>query len=168
MTKLYELAERYRLIAEMLDSPPEQVSREEIEKSLSLIQDEIEEKATSIAKVILEAEQDIASLKAEEERLSKRRLALQNKIEWLKGYLMADMQSVNVLKIKRDVVTISVRNSPPSVEVSDMTVLPAEFVKVIPETRSPDKRAILTHFKATGEIPPGSNVITANKYLEIR
>ena len=168
MTKLYELAERYRLIAEMLDSPPEQVSREEIEKSLSLIQDEIEEKATGIAKVILEAEQDIASLKSEEERLSKRRSALQNKVEWLKGYLLTDMQSVNVLKIKRDVVTISVRNSPPSVDVSDMSVLPTEFVRIIPETRAADKRAIIAHFRETGEVPPGTNIITANKFLEIR
>ncbi|HOX23622.1 MAG TPA: siphovirus Gp157 family protein [Elusimicrobiales bacterium] len=168
MTKLYELAERYRLIAEMLDSPPEQVSREEIEKSLSLIQDEIEEKATGIAKVILEAEQDIASLKAEEERLSKRRSALQNKVEWLKGYLLADMQSVNVLKIKRDVVTVSVRNSPPSVEIADAEQLPTEFIRIIPETKAPDKRAIITHFRETGEVPPGANIITTNKFLEIR
>ncbi len=168
MTKLYKLAERYNVIEGMLDSDIEGITKEEIHQTLANIKDEFEEKVFNIGKLVLELKSDAESIKVEEERLARRRLGATSKMEWLKNYLLTEMTSSNILKVKRDVVTVSVRNNPPSVEVESLDLLPVEYIRIIPEIREADKKAILEHFKQTGEIVPGVDVITSRRYVEVR
>ena len=80
MTKLYKLAERYNTIQGMLDRDTEEITREEINESLSNIKDEIEDKVASIGKLVLELKSDIESVKAEEDRLARRRSGFASKM----------------------------------------------------------------------------------------
>ena len=160
MTKLYKLAERYNTIQGMLDRDTEEITREEINESLSNIKDEIEDKVASIGKLVLELKSDIESVKAEEDRLARRRSGFASKMEWLKLYLLAEMLSTNTLKVKKDVISVSVQNNPPSAELIDL--------ELVPEQQEPDKKAIIEQFKDTGEIVPGINIITDKKFVSIR
>jgi len=166
--KLYELAEQYRTIEGMLDKDYEYIDKDGITKELGNIVDQIEDKVCNIGKLILELKSDAESIKAEEDRLAKRRSAALNKIEYLKNYLLTEMQTANVLKAKKDVISVAVRNNPPSVEVAKFDEVPEQYIRVIPEVREADKKLILQHFKDTGEIVTGVDIITNRKYLEVR
>lgn len=164
--KLYQLSQQYTAIEGMLEN--EYITREEIDTSLADIKDQIEDKVESIGKMILSLSANIEAILVEEERLAKRRHAMQNLIEWLKGYLLAEMTQVNIDKVKRELVTVSVGTNPPSVEVVQLDEIPQEYRRVIPETWQPDKKAILEHFKSTGDIVWGCDVITNKKHITVR
>jgi len=166
MAKLYELADRYRTIESMLDS--DIATKEEIQASLSDIKEQIGDKVESIAKIVLSFKSSIEAIKAEEERLSQRREAMHNNMEWLKNYLLVEMLTANTFKVKRDLLTVTVGDNPPSVEVVNLDLIPAEYRRVIPETWQPDKKAMIEHFKETGEIISGTDMILDKKHITIR
>ena len=168
MAKLYKLTEQYKTIEEMLDREIEYISQDEIKETLANIKDEIEDKVASIGKLVLELKSDIESVKAEEDRLARRRSGYTSKMEWLKGYLLVEMQSTRVLKVKQDVISVSVQDNPPSVEVVDLEQIPEQYIRIIPETKEADKKAITEHFKATGEIIPGTDLTLTRKHVVIR
>ena len=59
MAKLYKLTEQYQTIEEMLGREIEYISQDEIKETLANIKDEIEEKVSSIGKLVLELKSDI-------------------------------------------------------------------------------------------------------------
>jgi hypothetical protein len=168
MTKLYELTDRYNIIKGMLDSDIEGITQESVTQTLASIQDKITDKIASIGKLVLELKSDAEAIKTEEERLAKRRAAATSKIEWLKSYLLTEMQGCNVFKVKQDVISVSVQDNLPSVELIDISQVPEQYVRIIPEVREPDKKAITEHFKQTGEIVSGVNMILDKKHVVIR
>ena len=168
MAKFYELTEQYKTIRDMLDGDLEYITRDEIVFTLFNIEDDIRLKIGSIGKLVLELKSDIVAVKTEEERLAKRRQGYNSKMEWLKLYLLAEMTKTNIMKIKEDVISVSVQDSPPSVEVIDIEEIPEAYIRIIPEQREADKRTILEHFKSTGEIISGTNLVLDKKHLVIR
>lgn len=165
-TKLYKLTDRYIAIEGMLDS--DIATREEIQASLDDIKEQIGDKVENIAKIVLSLKGSIEAIKAEEDRLATRKSGMMGKIEWLKNYLLTEMVSTSTLKVKRDLLTVAVADNPPSIEVVDLELIPAEYRRVIPETWHPDKKAMLEHFKETGEITSGTDVILNKKHITIR
>ena len=137
MDKLYKLTDRYITIEGMLDS--DIATKEEIQASLNNIKEQIGDKVESIAKIVLSLNSGVEAIKAEEDRLAKRREAMRNNMEWLKNYLLVEMLSTNTLKVKRDLLTVAVADNPPSVEVVNLDMIPIEYRRVIPETWKPDK-----------------------------
>jgi len=100
--------------------------------------------------------------------LATRRGGFNSKMEWLKNYLLVEMQATRVLKVKQDVISVSVQDNPPSVEVVDLEQIPEQYIRIIPETKEADKKAIIEHFKDTGEIVSGVNIITDKKHVVVR
>ena len=166
MAKLYELTDRYRTIEGMFDS--ELITKEEIQASLDNIKEQIGDKVESLAKIVLSLKSSIEAIKAEEDRLAARKSGMVNNMEWLKNYLLVEMMSTNTLKVKRDLLTVAVADNPPSVEVIDLDLIPIEYRRVIPETWQPDKKAMIEHFKETGEIITGTDIILNKKHVVIR
>ena len=83
-------------------------------------------------------------------------------------YLLAEMTKTNIDKVKEDVISVSVQNSPPSCEVIELDQIPEQYIRVIPEQHEADKRLIIDHFKDTGEIIPGVDLIRDKKHVVIR
>ena len=166
MTKLYELTERYLTIENMLED--EYITKDEIKTSLQAIEDEFGDKVSTLGKFVLELKSTTEAIKIEEDRLLKRRQAIVSNIEWLKNYMLTEMLAIDILKIKRDVVTVSVQDNPPSVELLDLEQVPKQYVRIIPEVKEPDKKAIAEHFKQTGEIVPGVSMILDKKHVVVR
>jgi len=54
--------------------------------------------------------------------------------------------------------------SPPKVDVIDESLVPPEFIKHV---LSVQKDKILEHFRRTGEIPPGVEIVTNNTHLRV-
>lgn len=163
---LYKLTDQYKSIEGMVEN--EFLTREELDQTLASIKDQIEDKVENIAKIVLDAKSSIEVIKLEEKRLYDRRKAIINTVEWLKNYLLTEMVSANIYKIKKEVITISVQNNPPSVEVIEPEAIPKEYRVIIPEHWEPDKTRIIEHFKETGEIVSGTDVILNKKHVSIR
>ena len=166
MTHLYELTGQYQCLERENDEGEDVFGVLEVE--LAAITEKIEDKAESIGKYVLSLNAEADTIKAEETRLSARRKSIENKATWLKGYLLHELQNANLDKVKTELVTITVRTNPPSVNVIDQETIPQEYQRCIPEVWEVDKRAIIDQFKNTGEIVSGVELITNKKSLQIR
>ncbi|OQP13181.1 siphovirus Gp157 family protein [Geobacillus thermoleovorans] len=158
--KLYELTENYTKLLEMA----EEMDTDAIVDTLEALQEAIEDKAENIAKLIRNLEADVKVIRDEEKRLAERRQVIENKIERLKSYLQEQLEIAGIEKVKRPTITVSIRKNPPSVDVIDETLIPADFL--IPQPAKVDKRAILERLK-NGEHVPGA-ALKQTKGVQIR
>jgi hypothetical protein len=163
--KLYELAEHYNTINKLLDDGAQDA---ELIAQLENIQEQFNLKVENIGKLILSLEGETQILKSELERLISRKNSTEKKIDWLKSYLLFEMIKANQEKIKGSVLTCSVRTNQPSCNVVDETLIPSEYMRVIPEKKEADKSKILTTFKTFGEIIPGVEIVRDRKSLSIK
>ena len=164
--KLYELSDDYRMLQTELDN--EETEQGDITAILSQVKEQFDEKVENIGKLILSLKADAEAVKLEEQRLAKRRKALEEKSDWLKGYLQDELTNTGVEKVKGVLLTVSLRKNPPSINVVNAIQIPENYWRTIPEVREPDKKAILEQFRATGEIVDGVEIITGKKHLEIK
>ena len=163
MATLYELSDAYTAIQNT-----DELNGEDLTKALESINELFQDKAGNIGKLILSLQSDAEGYEKEIARLSLRKMAIDNRVKSLKAYLAQEMTVCQVDKVKNPVLTISLRNSPPSVNILDEGKLPPSWWRVIPEQRVPDKIAILNIYKDTGEVVPGTEIITDKKFVVIR
>jgi hypothetical protein len=106
----------------------------------------------------LEAHAEIVDAEAgavakEVARLKAKSSAITNKVERLKRYADAQMTAMRSPKLTGELYTLTQQKSPPSLQLTARVEdLPAEYVRVVPETKAPDKPAIIAALKAGAEI----------------
>lgn len=158
--KLYELTAAYNNLAEMDDDA--------FREALDQLGGEIDAKVTNIGGLVLNLKADTVAIKLEEERLYKMRKAIENRVDSLRSYLLDAMQSVGLAEVTTPTYKIKVRTNPVSVAITDMVRVPAQFIRIIPESYEVDKNAVKTHWKATNKVPNGCKIITDKVHLEIK
>lgn len=155
--KLYEITKEYdKLMAVIAEN--EGVVGEHLAASLAVVKEEFNEKAINIAKAIKNLEGEEKGFKEEGQRLQAKAKTLQGNIKWLKDYLKDEMSQMGINDVKGEVLTIRIRPSQPSCIVLDDKIIPADYMRVIPETKEPDKKAIIAHYKEKKEIVPGTEI----------
>lgn len=163
--KLYELSNNYKLLREWQE---DEAINGNFSEQLSRIKSEIEDTVENIAKYILELKATEKALKDEEQRIKSRRETIHNNYEWLKNYIMTEMATAGIKKVSKDLFSVWIADNPPSIEIENEELIPEQFIRIIPEIREPNKKAILEHFKGTGEIVEGTRVNQDKRHLEIR
>lgn len=162
MAKLYEISESFKNLEDLLadDTIPVDI----IENALNEVEEEFNNKAETIAKLVRSLSLDVDMLKEEEKRIAQRRKSLENKIDYLKNYLQNQMEFIGTDKIKSPLFTISIQKNKPSVVVNDEMAIPLDFLvsKV-----TVDKVALFNHIKETGEMFDGVE-IRESKSIRIR
>jgi hypothetical protein len=166
MTHLYELSEQYRNLIANTDT--EDLTEQSVKNKLQGITEQLNNKAENIGKLVMEINAESEVIQKEIERLANRKRVAENKAEWLKSYVLTEMLSSGIEKIEGQVLTLSLRKSPPSVTVLDQTLIPEQYFRIIPENKEVNKKAILENFKTTGEILNGTSIVTDKKTLMIR
>lgn len=158
---LYELTEEAKELQDMMEEYPPETFSDTME-GLQLM---IEDKADSYAVVNQNITNEIAALKAEIERLSVRRTALErNQIRLLKAIKDA-MNALGKNKIKTEKFTFSVSKNGGLQPIKvDAEKLPDKFKKMILE---PDIERIREAVK-NGEIIPGVEVLPRGEHLTIK
>ena len=143
---------------------PEEARLEQIREVLDNLNMKFVDKVTNIVKFVknLQAQRDAVA--CEEKRLIERKKAIDNRIDWLKGYVKSSMQAAQSDKIKYALFTIYVGQSQPSVEVLNLDEVDEQFIKIKKEV---DKSKILELVKCTGVIPSGVNIVQGT-HLVIR
>lgn len=79
---LYQLKDNYRAVLQMMEE--DDIDQEAVLTTLEAISDEVEVKAENYAIILAELKAEAEKIKAEEERLAKRRKALESNIDYLK------------------------------------------------------------------------------------
>ncbi len=104
--------------------------------------------------VITEMESFTAAIKAEEERLSKRRKIHENRVEQIKNWLKMNMEACGITKIECPVFTIAVQNNPSSVVIDMESAIPECYMRLPePPPMVPNKKLIAEAIKAGLDVP---------------
>lgn len=122
--QLYELTEMYLNLKDM------DIEEGDLNAALENIDDEIETKADNIAKVLRDFDGDIEALKAEEERLAKKRKAIENRQKQLKKYLQNSMLVLDKRKFKTDLFSFNIQKNAPSLKILDESKIPEDYYKI--------------------------------------
>ena len=96
--KLYEISEELMTLEDMLYD--DTADQETVQDTLEMIIMDFEDKADNYAKIIRTMDASIKALKDEEQRLSGRRKALEERQKWLKDTLEANMRYTGKMKFK--------------------------------------------------------------------
>ena len=122
--QLYELTEIYLNLKDM------DIEEGDLNAALENIDDEIETKADNIAKVLRDFDGDIEALKSEEERLAKKRKAIENRQKQLKEYLQNAMLILDKRKFKTDLFSFNIQRNAPSLKILDESKIPEDYYKI--------------------------------------
>lgn len=141
--KLYELSTQYQQLIDLISNSDEE--RPEFTDTLEAIEGAIEDKLENTAKVIRAIEAEANAVKIEEERLKKRRQALQGNADRLKDYIFQTMQITGKDKVKGAHINLRLQYNPPSVNMLDDKAIPAHYLIEQPSTV--DKKAVLADLK---------------------
>lgn len=124
---LYELSSDFAMLLDMAEN--EEIDVELIKDTLESIESGIEDKFENIAKLIKNLNGKSEIFKAEETRIKTRRLSMEKKVDWLKGYLLTSLDLTRKKKIDAGTFTVRKQKNPQGVLVSDIVSLNPIYVK---------------------------------------
>ena len=156
---LYALTDAYRLALQEL---PEDATSEQVGLALAPIEGQIAIKGQNIAAFVLNLEAEAEAIEGAAKKLKARADSINRKADGLRGYLFANMQAMGISEIKANDGTFKAKivKNPPAVEITGP--IPAEYEKVIPEQRVPDKVKIKDELKA-GVIIDGARLVQGER-----
>ena len=166
MASIYEIADKYRFIQQMIE---EGIPSEEFAEALQAIDGEASEKLEAYAMVMKNIQSDVTGLKAEIKRLQEREKSMINNINKMKQAMSETLELVEPdkdgkkrLKTSKFSFYFTERSS---VKVDDISALPSTMIEVVKE-RKPKMDEIKQAIEA-GKKVNGVSVVT-NKILNTR
>lgn len=154
--RLYELAAAYRSAAERLEDEERLLEEDGVVPDdsmravLDTIEDAVENKVENCMVLAKEWEAEAEAIRSEEDRLSKRRKALENRADRLRSYVLESLVVAGVQKLRSKLFSFVVNKARTSVVVDDIEIVPPGFVRLKKEA---DKAAIKTYLEEGGNIP---------------
>lgn len=162
---LYQIAAEHRRMVEALLATDN--DEQTIVDTIEAESYPLEVKAQNVAYAIRTLEANAAAIKEAEKQMADRRKSMENRAMHIKQYLQTCMEIAGVSKVECPHFALTIKNNPPSVEVYEPGLVPAEFMKTPePPPPVPDKTAIKEAIKAGKEVP-GAHIVQG-KRLEIK
>ena len=149
MSTLYELSANY----EFLVRNAAEIDEELLKDTLESIDEDIELKADNYARVLVELEGQINTLKAEENRLSDKRKAIENNVKRMKQNLEESMRLTGKTKFKTDFFSFNIQKNPISVNVIDESLIDENYF--VEQPKKLDKKQLKEDLKM------GANILGA-------
>jgi hypothetical protein len=149
------------------DIDPYEIRTVDWSKEIELFHRTWEQTAISLGKIYRNIEKQSEILAEEGKRLILKSKQLEQKNESLKNYLEQNMRQLKINKIEADTFSIKFRKLPDMVDILPMAHIPDMYMRIVPETKEPDKKALLQALKE-GEILDGVNLIYNRTKLEIK
>lgn len=154
---LYLMTDEYRQALSVLVDTD--LDEQTIADTLEGLQGELSQKAANVAAFVLNLEAEAEAARAAEERIHRRRQALERRAAQMRDYLLGNMTRAGISEISALDQSFHARVLPgrESVEVEDESALPPDFrrLKVIEE---PDKALIARAIKE-GYAVPGARLV---------
>lgn len=166
MANLYELMAGYEFLSEAMDDPELELDQlKAVVDHLDDTRGSLKEKVDNVCRVLANLAGEAARYKVEEQRLSARRKAVENKHEALRDWVRQSMRALDVKSIKTDLHSISIGAGVEQVVVNDESKIPDDYWRV---KKDVDKSKIMENYKQTGEVVPGVDVRRGEPRLLIR
>lgn len=138
--------------------------KQQINEELKVL---LQQKSQNIIGYTRNLELTIEAKKTEEKRIAESRKADEKRLEKFKEYVKDCMEQNGIMKVETSIGSMTIAKNPISVEIENEDEIPSEFKQEIITTKI-DKMAIKNHFKETGEIVNGVNILTNNTSLRIK
>ena len=128
MANIYDITSDWFRVQDMMEDP--ELDSQTLADTLEAIEGELEIKAENYAKVMKNLEGDIVAIKAEIDRLTAKKRAIENNIKNMKATLQSVMEVTGKTKFKTDLFSFGIQKNAPSVVIdTDINNLPPEFLK---------------------------------------
>lgn len=163
--KLYEIANNYQQVLQLAEAG--ELDEQTAKDTLESISGEFGEKAKNCMMIVRQLESDSAGIKAEIERLKSLQAQSDKAAESLKDYIKFGMESVGSDKLDLGIFKLTLKAPTKAVEVIDTSLIPNEYWRVVPETKTIDKSLIATMIK-TGKEIPGAKLVDGKRALLIK
>lgn len=167
MATLYDLGEDLNLIVEKIQDllndgidPNDERVQELLEKMVAQ-EDEWESKAVNVGRFLNQLSLDVVQIESEIERLTKKKKSNESAHKNLHDLLMWQMEAFGKTEIKNPLLTIKVKENPPSLIVEREDLVPDKF-KAKKEVVTVNKNAIKQALK-DGETIDGVKLINTKK-----
>ena len=134
MSKLYELGENWKQVADMLYE--KEIDEQCILDTLESIEGEIEDKADNYAIIIKELSADAEACKREKQRLEARQKSFENKVKFLKDTLEKVMRETGKTDFKTSLFSFKIQKNgglAPLWVDEDYSNSPQKYLKVEPD-----------------------------------
>jgi hypothetical protein len=162
---LFDIAKEYRDIANVLMDT--EVDEQTLSDTLEGERWSLELKAQNYGFVIRNMETTAAAIKEAEKQMAARRKALEARTAYLSERLKLGMEIAGVTELSCPHFAIKIKRNPPSVDIFEPGLIPAEFMRQPePPPAVPDKAAIKAAIQAGREVP-GALLDSATR-LDIR
>ena len=149
MATLYELTDTMKHLLDLAQSGDvDQETIDDTIESMDLTTD-IERKIEGYAIVMDELKASNERIRNEEKRLADRRRVQQNNYNRMRETLLDRMKLLKLDKVKTDKYTVSIRQNPVKVVVSDESNIPKDFF--IEQRPKVDRKKLKEHLENTGE-----------------
>lgn len=149
--KLYDLTGKYLELLEFI----EENEGVDFSDTLAMLEDDIQTKAENTAKLYKQMLLEAAAVKAEEERLAKKRTSKEGAAKRLKEYLEFELEKSGMRKLKTELFSFNIQNNAPSVKITNEAAVPFEYKT--PQPDKIEKKLILEALKA-GQTVPGAEL----------
>lgn len=160
-TALYKIPYAIEDVLSRLESG--EVDEDIAKAELAALAGEFKSKALATGTAILNYESQAGACQVEIDRLTARVASLNGRGQWLREYVRAQMQAVDVQDIQGGTFSLTRKLNPPKVLVIEEHLIPAEYMRQPPippvPPLAPDKIAITKYWKTTGEDVPGTRVV---------
>ncbi len=161
--RLYDMAQDISAALDRVDEAEGEITPE-LAFDLDTLDAKLEDKIDACCGRIRGWDLEAKAIREEEQRLAKRRKALENKQRSLREYVMHCLDIAQKDAVKGLRFSVRVGTTRPSVQVVDASALPERFVELVPK---PDKAAIKAALDA-GEDVPGAELNASKLSLTIR
>ena len=163
---LYDLTNDYMELLQMAEDPD--IDEQAFLDTLEGIEGALEDKADNYAKIMRMLETDAKGIKAEEERLAKRRKTIEGNVSRMKSALQYAMEATGKTKFKTQLFSFNVQNNPASVVMDEQDIenIPERFLKY--KDPDIDRKAIKDAIKAGDEDAMAIAHMEQTKGLRIR
>jgi hypothetical protein len=164
---LYDLSEEARALDD-LSAMDDGEWTPEAEALATQLMDALVAKADAFGAYVRDLELREEVLANEIQRLTARKKRTTTRLAWMKAYAASCLQRMDRPRIEGTRFTLAIQKNPPSVLVNVLPdALPEQFVRVIPEQREPDKKALLEAVKNGAEID-GVELAPVTYHLRVR
>jgi len=131
---LYQIADDYRDILSLMDSDSDDPAtlHQLVQDTLDQLQldDQFTDKALAVACYTRELELEAEAVKATENIIRNRRKRLESRSEFLRNYLITQLQKVNKTELKSNQIVVRLRKTPARIIVDDESMIPEQYKEV--------------------------------------
>ena len=163
---LYNVSNEFEYLCDLVDR--DVLTPEEQADLTRMLVEKIQNSGDEIIRFLKTNTAHIEGIKAEIAELTARKKQAENRELVIKEKLTENMKKLDLKKIQTPIGTLTVPNVVDlSVDVVDIDKVPKEYLKEKTEI-SVDKTAVKDHFKETGEIIAGTNIIETPRKVQVK